>query len=150
VDFRVSDGDDIPGEDHVIRYCSFTRLREDGTPAATAFLPDLGDDYLSVFWLEDAGMVGGEAQTNDIRSRMTNSGIKLRSKAKLADLLVGRTKNEVAKAFERDLLIVHKPSIGESFVDDAHAGIFGFAAEDLAIATFIAENLIEALHPAKI
>jgi len=145
----VSDGDEIPSTHHVVRYCSSTRLREDGTPAATAFLPDTSEDYLSVFWLEFSGLEDREARVADIRSRMTKSGIGLKAKGKLAQLLVGKTKKEVAATFGRDLSILSKPFVDEAFVDDAHAGIFGISSQDLSIATFIASDLVEALHPAR-
>lgn len=145
----MTSGDEIPDSHHATRYCSFTRLREDGTPSSTAFVPDFGEDYVSVFWLEYAGLSDSRARIEDIRKRMTRSGITLKSKGKIANLGVGRTKEVVLSAFGKALYFRHKPSLDDgTFVDDAHAGIFGLSHDDFPIAELIAENVVE-LHPAK-
>lgn len=139
---------DLPDPDHVVRYCSFMRLREDGTPSGAAFIPNPGEDYVSVFWLE---YVTSGDRLDEIRKRMTASGITLRSKGKLATIGVGRTRSEIRREFERELSFVHKPSLDDgSFVDDAHAGIYGLLHDDLAIGDYISSYLVEMLSSAKV
>lgn len=149
-DPRLDPNGELPDEDHVVRYCPFARLRPDGTAAPVAFLPD-ADGYLSVFWLEFAGIDNETERWDDIRKRMMTSGITLRAQGKLAQLRVGRTKAEVLEQLARKLTIKHMPVLndGKPEPDPSHSGIHGIPREPLDVADLIAERLVSDLKPAK-
>lgn len=149
-DPRLDANGELPADDHVVRYCPLTRLRPDGTPSGSAFLPD-GDGYLSVFWLEFARIADDNAELDDLRRRMAASSITLRTQAKLAQLQVGRTKGEVLQQLGRHLQIKHLPILndGKPEPDPAHSGIYGIPREPLDVADLIAAQLVVALKPAK-
>lgn len=149
-DPRLDANGELPPDDHVIRYCPFGRLRPDGTPSATAFLPD-GDGYLSVFWLEFAGIADDETRWDDMRRRMAASAITLRAQGKLAELAVGVTKLGVAAELSHSLAIRHMPVLndGKPEPDPSHSGIHGIPREPLDVADLIASRYVSDLRPAK-
>lgn len=140
----------LPDSDHVTRYCSFTRLTEDGRVRPTAFLPEPDEPYLSVFWLEYTDLAGRRTQISDIRRRMSESGITLGGKARLAVVGVGRLRTSVRREFDRELSVRHEPRLDDGrYVDPSHSGIHGLTHDDLGIAAYIAEELIEVTYPAR-
>lgn len=150
-DPRLDANGELPDADHVVRYCSGTRLRPDGTPGPGAFFPD-NNGYLSVYWLEFARIEDEAARWADMRSRMTASGITLRVKGKLAKLPVGNTKQSVLTEFARRLEVRHMPVLddGGPQPDPAHCGIHGIPPDALEIADFFADKLVSRVKPAKV
>lgn len=143
-------GDPLPDNDHVSRYCPRLRQTENGQIRGTAFLPKRDESYLSVFWLEYAKLPDRSSQVADIRRRMSES-ITLGGQAKLAVLAVGPLKTSVRTEYRRKLEVRHEPHLDDGkYVDPSHSGIHGVTNEDLEIATYIAEELIESTYPAKI
>jgi hypothetical protein len=152
-DDRLDRNGELPPADHVVRYCGDKKLRpSDGRPTAAAFFPD-GDGYTSVFWLEYGRVEDADEKWADLRRRMTESRITLRSKGKLASLCVGPLKGEVMAKYRRALRVAHlpNPDDGGPPVDPAHAGIYGLlpGEQDLDLADFIAE-MVDELRSAKL
>lgn len=144
-------GDSLPDSDHVARYCKFTWLTEDGRVRGGAFLPRVNERYLSVFWLEYAGIPDRDAQISDTRRRMSESRITLRSNAKIAVLATGSLKDAVRTEYNRELAVKHEPELDDGkYVDPSHAGIYGLMPLDEEIAAFISEEVVESTYPAKI
>jgi hypothetical protein len=150
-DHRLNANGELPGSDHVVRYCSGTRIRTDGTPGPGAFFPD-DDGYLSVYWLEFARIEDEAARWADMRARMTASGLKLRAQGRLAKLSVGKTKAGVLTQFGRRLEIKHMPVLddGGPPPDAAHCGIHGVPRESVDVADFFADKLVIEVQPAKL
>lgn len=118
----VTAGDSLPDTDHVVRYCSPSRVSSDGRrPTYNAFLPD-SDGYLSVHWLEYFGASTTEKALAEVReaARYTR-----RPNGRYARLCIGEAKKVVKAACQRDLDVRHMPTD-----DPSHAGIVGYVDED--------------------
>ena len=144
----------LPDRDHVARYCKPSTVGERGQLMASAFAIRSGESYLSVNWLEHFGVPGGTdngmggtgdglggtgektgigAALNRVRETLRSKGSRLRSNGRFALLNVGTVKTTIRRTFGRSLHINHLP-----LADDAsHAGILGYAEEDLMIAAEI-------------
>lgn len=141
-------GDPIPEQDHVVRYCSATRLNEEnGNPLPGAFQLRKDEEYLSVEWLEYCNTADRSAQLKEVRSSLKEA-LDIRPSAKLALLNVGATISKVKENTpdNRVIDITHQPVPKR----DSHSGIFNSNHTDaeLLIATLIAEEVCETL-PAK-
>jgi len=104
-----------------------------------------------VFWFEFANIADEEKRWRDMRVRMERSRIKLRAQGKLAKLPVGRTKAEVQRQFQRSLAIRHMPALndGKDEPDESHCGIHGLPRDELDVADYVADHLVDELRPAK-
>ena len=115
-------GDSLPDTDHVVRYCSPSRVSSDGLrPTYNAFLPG-SDGHLSVHWLEYFDAPTTEKALAEVRkaARYTR-----RPNGRYAHLGIGEAKQVVKEVCQRELDVRYQPT------DDlSHAGIFGYVNED--------------------
>jgi hypothetical protein len=82
-------GDDLPDDDHILRYVKATSIREDGTVDGSEFRlrPNRPDDTgVSVQWPEYYHELSKDGQLAQVRSV---SRLKLGKKARFAELNVG-------------------------------------------------------------
>ena len=87
-------GDVVPDNDHVARLCGGSHIREDGSVAATAFMPRFGESYLSVNWLEHLALPDREVALAELR-RALAAKRKIGSTARLALINVGHMRTVV-------------------------------------------------------
>lgn len=138
-------GDPLPDTDHVARYCKPSSVDEQGMPMASAFQPRSGEQHLSVNWLEHGGTRDIEAAMQQVRSGLVSRRYRLRGNGRFAALNVGSAKTTVRQALGHSLNIDHLPHDD----DQSHAGIHGYASDDLAVAVeFTAMLSKRAVHPA--
>ena len=142
----ASNGDDsIPDEDHVSRYCKPSTIAESGLPMAASFLLREGEEYLSVNWLEYLRQPDLPTALDLVRSSFRQKGFRLARNGQFSVLRVAAIKTAAAEAAGRQLRLQHLPSP----LDKSHAGIFGYAPEDLAIAAELAAIVTsQDVHPA--
>jgi len=88
----IAKGDPLPEQDHISRYCSATRLTEDGLITGAAFHLRPSKKYLSVNWLEFFQLGDRQEQIGEVRKA---SRLNLGARAKLAVLNVEKMVNFV-------------------------------------------------------
>lgn len=134
-------GDQIPDSNHVARYCSATRITEDGRVSGAAFQLRRAEEYLSADWIEKFQSADRSTQIVQLRLELSASGFKLGATAKFAVLNVGMTIETVrAGSLDRRVLnFIHKPLKGRV----SHSGIYGIPEEDLMIGELIAQSIVE-------
>jgi hypothetical protein len=143
-------GDQIPGGDHIARYCGGANVHEDGTIDGAAFRlrkrPDSWEGYLSVNWLEYLGPAERLRQIEKLRQVFLNKPFKLGAKVKFAVHEVAALCEYVRRKSpdRRELRVLHEPFPD----DDSHCGIFSLEPEDDLIADLIAE-VVREVHPAR-
>ena len=112
---------------------------------SAAFIPRQSEDYLSVNWLEYFGETELNAAIERVREVFHGKSFQVRPNGRFAVLNVGNTKMAVAEAVGRTLTIDHSPLSD----DQSHAGIFGYASEDLAVAIELTALVTsQDVHPA--
>ncbi|MDA2927173.1 hypothetical protein MYX78_08070 [Acidobacteria bacterium AH-259-G07] len=139
-------GDFVPDTDHVSRYCSRSRLTEEGKVTAAAFQLKEHEQSISVNWLEFLSQPNRQAEIAEVRKVLTSNRITLRRTGRIAVLNVGETRNHVYSATHpdsKDLHILHDPLPNDS----SHSGIFGVMMDDQLIPELIVQTVKE-IHPA--
>ena len=138
-------GELLPDADHVARYCKPSAVDSNGLPTAAAFKPRNNERYLSVNWLEYFGTRDIAVAVEHVRDVFRNKDFRLRSGGRFAVINVGTARSLVHEALGKQLRIDHQPLDD----DQSHAGIHGFAADDLEVAVEI-KFLVErkGVHPA--
>ena len=145
-------GDNLPGDNHVVRYAKPTSVRTDGKVDGSAFClranrPD--DTSLSVNWLECFPDHTKDEQLAEVR-RLAR--LKMREGGSLAELNIGATKQHVRTVFD-GLRFIHKPLAAEDEfeADPSHSEITGLSQgnspESELIGDMIAQS-INAVYPA--
>lgn len=144
-------GDDLPDDNHVVRYVKPTSFHEDGALDSSVFILRPRDTGLSVHWLECFDDLTKVQQLAEIRrlSRLT-----MKANGRLVELNVGETKQKVYDELNTFLRFVHKPSTakGEYEADPSHSEIIGLPPRDSPQATLLGDLLAEcvkATHPAR-
>ena len=139
--------DSIPDEDHVSRYCKPSAIAESGLPMAASFRPREGEEYLSVNWLEYLRQPDLPTALDLVRGSFRKKGFRIARNGRFSVLKVGAIKAAAAEAAGLTLHLTHLPSR----LDKSHAGIFGYASEDLAIAAELAGLVTSReVHPAQL
>lgn len=150
-------GDEIPDQDHVLRYVKPSLI--DGTDVdGGAFLLREAETGLSVNWLEIFENAGLTDPVSEIRRL---SRISLASTAKFAKLNVGQTRQYVSHAAHEagisvNLTVLEDPLPGtpDFEPDPSHAEIHGLPdyAEDavMLVGDLFAECILYPLIPAKV
>jgi hypothetical protein len=133
-------GDPLPGKDHISRYCA-PKTAPDGQPTGASFMLRMGEEFLSVNWMEHFGGTDQKAQIAKIREHIELSLAKF---GLFAVLNVGRVIDQVQRFGEKQLTILHEPSQG----DPSHCGVHGYQHEDLLVAELISEMVIE-IYPSR-
>ncbi len=141
-------GDPIPASDHVVHYCSFTQLDDEGNPSGVAFRLKVRDgtleDYLSVDWLEYFEEEPQTAKIEALRNVLRNF-LNLGAQAKLAVLKVETLIKTVSEQIPgRALTVQHEPLPQR----ECHSGIYGLGEDDDVVADLIA-SLVAETHPAR-
>lgn len=124
------EGDPLPDDDHVSRYCKPSSVGAQGLPLASAFRIRASESALSVNWLEIFGASSTDDAVDRIRTLFLASGFGLRVNGRFAVLNVGAAKAVVREELGLSLRIEHDPLPD----DPSHAGISGLPADDLAAA----------------
>ena len=124
------EGDPLPDDDHVARYCKPSSVGAHGLPLASAFRLRASENSLSVNWLEAIGAPSTDDAVGRVRALFIVRGFGLRANGRFAVLNVGAAKAVVREEVGLSLRIEHDPLPD----DPSHAGISGFAADDLAVA----------------
>ena len=144
-------GDDLPADDHIVRYVKPSMILEDGRADGSDFRlrrnrPD--EAGLSVNWLE-AFEPGTTRQLSEVRRlcRLT-----LRPSGRFAEMNVGAVGRRVAEELDT-LRILHDPLEAEGTfeADPSHAEIAGLPSGDSEQAILIGDLIAEcvtAMHPA--
>lgn len=135
-------GPRIPDTDHVSRLCGGSKCDDDGRPLGTAFMLRPNEPYLSVNWLESTGALGRDQQLAVVRRNLTDKGVGLPAKGRLAVLHLRTVFDHVRSETpdSRNLTAHHEP---EPPHDPSHAGIYGYGDEDDLTADLIAEAVQE-------
>ena len=124
------EGDPLPDDDHVARYCKPSSVGAHGLPLASAFRLRASENSLSVNWLEAIGAPSTDDAVGRVRALFIVRGFGLRANGCFAVLNVGAAKAVVREEVGLSLRIEHDPLPD----DPSHDGISGFAADDLAVA----------------
>ena len=140
--------DVLHDDSHVVRYAKPSSILEDGSVDGTAFRLRSDDAGLSVNWLECFDAQSTERQVAEVRRL---SRITMRPNGRLAELNVGRTKQETIH--DAVLRFVRRPLVAEGGyeADPSHSEILdlppGNSPRAALIGDLIAES-VTALHPA--
>ena len=123
-------GDPLPDDDHAARYCKPSTVDEEGLPMASAFKPRIDEEYLSVNWLEYFKTREPAVGVQHVRDAFRQKNYRLRPTGRFAVIDVGGAKQAVREGVGKELRIDQRPLDD----DPSHAGIHGYAADDLAVA----------------
>ncbi len=134
-------GDELPDDDHVVRYAKPALVREDGSVGGEAFQLRSGEESLSVNWLEYFPGISKPQQVQQVRQR---SRLRLRPNGRFAELNVGQTKEHVHGELT-DLRFVHDPIEAEDGfeADPSHSEIAGLPAADSPEAELVGDMIAE-------
>ncbi len=101
--------------------------------------------YLSVNWLECTGATSRTQQLAVVRHHLTQKGLRLQPKGRLALLHLQTVVDHVQSNTPdtRRLTAHHEPIPPH---DPSHSGIYGYTADDHLIADLIAEAVLEVHH----
>ena len=112
-------GDELPGEDNVVRYASPRLILSDGTVDGAAFRLRDGESSLSVNWLDHFQMLTKSQQLEEVR-RLIH--MQLKPRGTFAELIVGITQ-EYASQSRIDLRFIHRPRAADRDrqADPSHA-----------------------------
>ena len=145
-------GQELPDDDHVVRYVKPTSIRTDGKVAGSAFClraqrPD--DTGLSVNWLECSRGCTKDRQVAEVRSL---SRLTMRERGRLAELNIGATKQYLRSELD-PLHFVHKPLVpeGDYDADPSHSEMVGLPPAESPDAELIGDMIAEcisAIYPA--
>lgn len=135
------EGDLLPDDDHVSRYCKPSCFDETASePTTGAFQrqireSDLGvvakEEYLSVNWLEFFGTADRETAIEYVREAFLAKGYRVRRNGRFLVLNVGAAKFAASQADGIDLSFAHMPLPD----DESHSAISGLPDDDLDVAT---------------
>ena len=101
----------------------------------------MGEEFLSVNWMEHFGETDQKAQIAKIREHIE---LSLAKYGLFAVLNVGKVIDQIQRFGEKRLTILHAPTQG----DPSHSGVHGYQHEDLLVAELIAEMVIE-IYPSR-
>jgi hypothetical protein len=132
-------GDKIPDQDHIARLCLPKNISDEQIQA-TAFIVRVGEESLSVNWLEFLKCLNRQSEIAQLRKIYTEK-LEVKARAKIAILNVGEVCNKVLTESpdRRNLEILHDPQCG----DPSHSGIYNLREDDELIAELILETIRE-------
>ena len=144
-------GDKIPNYDHVARYCKPITV-EDGQIQATAFMVRMGEESLSVNWLEFLNCSSRESEIAEIQN-IYSTKLNVGARAKIAVLNVGEVRQKVLTESpdRRKLEVLHAPIENDPSRknDPSHSEISNLKQDDELIAELILE-LVRETYSARI
>ena len=132
--------DTIPDPHHVARLCNPIHIDE-GVIQAGAFMLKMGQDNLSVDWLEYLNCSTRGNEITEIRHIYSKKFHRVSTHAQIAVLNVGQMREKVRKESpdRRNLKVLHNPEVN----DQAHSGIYDLKQDDELIAELILESVLE-------
>ncbi|MDZ7760068.1 MAG: hypothetical protein U5L00_07425 [Desulfovermiculus sp.] len=136
-------GDHLPFTHHIARYCSGTRLTNQGCPAPTAFHLRPGETFLSVQWLEYLEQADRSNEIQEVVNALARN-MHFGKTAKIAVLNVGQICNHVDDYAGYLIRVLHEPEKG----NEAHSGIHDTIQDEMIIAELLAEKVSE-VHAVK-
>ena len=131
----------LPDDHHCSRYCKPTAVGRDGLPTTAAFEIKPDEEYLSVNWLEFFGTQDLAAAVELVREAFHCKRYRVRRNGRFAVVNVGAALAAIAEADGRRGRVEHIPLEN----DESHAGLYGYAAGDLAVAVEL-RALIQTQH----
>ena len=142
----------LPGEANVVRYASPMRVDDFGNVRANAFTRRMGEDGLSVQWLE---ALPGQSKTEQLaEARRRLSRVELKQDGRFAELNVEVTNQKLARE-NVTTSFVHSPlhATDQHEADESHSEIRGLPPFEEKVraeivGNFIAKHCITATHPA--
>ena len=141
----------LPGEANVVRYASPMRVDDFGNVGATAFTRRMGEDGLSVQWLE---ALPGQSTSEQLAEARRLSRVELKRDGRFAELNVEVTNQNLARE-NVTTSFVHSPlhATDQHEADESHSELRGlppFEEKVRAeiIGNFIAKHCVSATHPA--
>ena len=145
-------GDNLPNEDHVVRYVKPTSIRTNGKVDGSVFClrwHRLDDTGLSINWLECFKDLTKAGQLAEVR-RLAR--LVMRKRGCLAELNVGETKQHVGNELDT-INFYHMPlnSDGKFEADPSHSEIMGLPPGNSDQAALIGDMIAECIkntHPA--
>ncbi len=139
-------GDTIPDEDHISRYCKPSKISEDGQIEFGAFMLRKDEEGLSVDWLESLNCPSREEEIIKMR-KIYPTRLTVGVNAQIATLNVGEVRQKVLTESldNRNLEVQHSP-----YPDDpSHSEIYNLRPDQEMIAELILEVVSES-YPARI
>ncbi len=141
----------LPGEANVVRYASPMRVDDFGNVGATAFTRRMGEDGLSVQWLE---ALPGQSTSEQLAEARRLSRVELKRDGRFAELNVEVANQNLARE-NVTTSFVHSPlhATDQHEADESHSELRGlppFEEKVRAeiIGNFIAKHCVSATHPA--
>lgn len=141
----------LPGEANVVRYASPMRVDDFGNVRANAFTRRMGEDGLSVQWLE---ALPGQSTSEQLAEARRLSRVELKRAGRFAELNVEVTNQNLARE-NVTTSFVHSPlqPTDQHEADESHSEIRGLPPFEEKIraeivGNFIAKHCITATHPA--
>ena len=140
---------DLPNDDHVVRYTKPTHLRKvDGRPTGAAFCLRSDESGLSVNWLECFRHLSKDEQLAEVRRLYR---LDMRKNGRLAELNVGTTKQYLQSEFY-ELHFVKKPLVAEANydADPSHSEITGLPQGNSPEAELVGDMIaqtVTSVHP---
>ena len=142
---------DLPTDDHIVRYVKPSMIQEDGTADGSDFRlrPHRPDESgLSVNWLE----AFGSGRANQLAEVRRLCRLTIRPRGRFAEMNVGAVTRRVAQELGT-LRIVHAPlEAGHGYeADPSHAEIIGLPPSESDIAMLVGDLIAEcviAMHAA--
>lgn len=113
-----------------------------------AFLPRVGEPYLSVNWIEFLGLGTDVAELRELRA-LYRRKFQVGAGARIAILSVQHLRNWVRESSpdRRNLAVLHQP-LEEPEQDTSHAGVVNVRHDDELIAELIRQAVADS-HPAR-
>ncbi len=147
-------GNDLPENDHIVRYVKPSNLEFGKVNIAEFRLREERpeDKSVSVNWLEYYENLSKEEQLAEVRKV---SRLKLRKNGKFAELNVGKIRRLLTEELP-DLRIIHAPldAEGKFLADPSHSEIIGFPSGNPEQADLLAQIIVQKcvcdLHPATV
>ncbi len=135
-------GDQIPGPDHIARFCRPGQVADEQIQA-TAFMLRSKEESLSVNWLEFLNCSSRNSEINEIRN-IFSAKLSIGARAKIAVLNVGEIREKILTESpdRRKIEVLHDP-IENDLYDPSHSGIYNLKQDDELIAELILETVHE-------
>ena len=125
-------------EHNLARYCR-PRTVSGAILSPDAFLPRVGEQFLSTNWLEYFHKSDRRVQISGVHAVLARKNFDIRVNGRFAVLNVGEASRQVQPVPLKFALL------GQDN-DPSHAGIFGYTSGDIDIASDLVESVHE-LHP---
>jgi hypothetical protein len=139
-------GDPIPDQHHIARLCRPKYISDEQIQAG-AFMVRVGEESLSVNWLEFLKCSCRKREIAELQNIYSKKFNKVEARAKIAVLNVGEVREKVLTESpdRRNLKVLHEPELN----DPSHSGIYNLKHDDeIIIAELILETVRET-YPAR-